>query len=489
MNKISRLHQKGITLIEVMIVLGIVIVLAGVLFAVTSESRKKAQDAKTKQTLSTIRSTVEEDKGENSTYATVCSSGKSQAMISELAAQQGLDSNEYNCVADDSKYVVLFPLQSQSGYWCVDAKGNSGRVTNSTSSSQAKECTEIMEEEAEENDLPQVDAGENQTIFTPKTEVTLTGSATDSDGSIVNQQWTKISGGNAIITSPGSLTTEVTGLEEGEYVFQLAATDNDEGVGADTVTVTVVEPVPPARTLTVRGPIPNNINQMYFYESLPRGYSTNPNRDWPVLIFLHGAYENTPKPISVLLENTLLKYVAAGEQFEYEINGITDSMIILAPQYDWFPPQVVDAMVEYAKANYNVDVNRIALSGVSSGSAWALAYPAESNSYAQKISAVAVSDGQYAEIENQSTYCRINQEDVSFSLYYTPFGHNPAWMTEMYDILTNRCLPYTPTPNSKITSCTNSQCDAWDMAFDEVFKPRNNFTSPNIYEWVMMQRR
>lgn len=91
------------------------------------------------------------------------------------------------------------------------------------------------------NDPPIADAGANQTITLPANTATLTGAASDPDGTIVSTLWLKIdgpAGGN--ITSPTSLSTGITGLQEGEYTYEFRATDNDGTTNADTLVITVV---------------------------------------------------------------------------------------------------------------------------------------------------------------------------------------------------------------------------------------------------------
>ncbi len=90
------------------------------------------------------------------------------------------------------------------------------------------------------NILPIVDAGPPQSITLPTNTVTLSGSASDTDGTIVGYQWTQLSGpGGATINSPTTASTTVTFTLAGNYVFTLTATDNSGGMGSDIVNVTV----------------------------------------------------------------------------------------------------------------------------------------------------------------------------------------------------------------------------------------------------------
>lgn len=90
------------------------------------------------------------------------------------------------------------------------------------------------------NQLPTANAGIDQTILLPVNNVTLTGSGTDPDGTIVGYSWTKIAGPSLFsIASPNSAQTAVTSLAQGTYRFELRVTDDRGGIGRDTITITV----------------------------------------------------------------------------------------------------------------------------------------------------------------------------------------------------------------------------------------------------------
>jgi hypothetical protein len=87
---------------------------------------------------------------------------------------------------------------------------------------------------------PVANAGTDQGIQLPINSVSLSGSGTDADGTVISYSWSKVSGpASGSITSPGSASTTVTGLQQGTYVFRLTVTDNQSGVGTDDVTVIV----------------------------------------------------------------------------------------------------------------------------------------------------------------------------------------------------------------------------------------------------------
>ncbi len=90
------------------------------------------------------------------------------------------------------------------------------------------------------NQLPVANAGADVTITLPANAVTITGSGNDPDGNIINYLWTKISGpANYTITNPSSDVTNITGLVQGVYQFQLRVMDNDSATGNDVMILTV----------------------------------------------------------------------------------------------------------------------------------------------------------------------------------------------------------------------------------------------------------
>ena len=92
----------------------------------------------------------------------------------------------------------------------------------------------------EPNELPVVTASGDITITLPENTVSVSATASDEDGAVSSVQWTRVSGGQANIVTPGSLTTEITDLQEGSYTFRITATDDDGGSGSDELTVTVL---------------------------------------------------------------------------------------------------------------------------------------------------------------------------------------------------------------------------------------------------------
>ena len=90
-----------------------------------------------------------------------------------------------------------------------------------------------------QNLSPTANAGPDQTITLPTNSVTLSGSGTDSDGTIVLPYvWSFVSGPSTV-DPLDTASSSATGLVAGTYVFQLIVTDDDGATGMDTVSITV----------------------------------------------------------------------------------------------------------------------------------------------------------------------------------------------------------------------------------------------------------
>ena len=103
----------------------------------------------------------------------------------------------------------------------------------------AKDTVQVMVD-APGNQPPVACAGADQVITLPTNSVTLDGSCSaDPDNNIASYAWTKISGPAATITTATAAQTQVTGLVQGVYQFELKVTDAGGLFSKDTIQVTV----------------------------------------------------------------------------------------------------------------------------------------------------------------------------------------------------------------------------------------------------------
>lgn len=88
-----------------------------------------------------------------------------------------------------------------------------------------------------DNKIPIANAGPDKTIAT--TSTTLTGSATDTDGTIASYTWTKMSGPAATLANANAATLSLSNLVVGEYIFRLQVKDNSGNTDSDYVKLKV----------------------------------------------------------------------------------------------------------------------------------------------------------------------------------------------------------------------------------------------------------
>lgn len=95
------------------------------------------------------------------------------------------------------------------------------------------------------NKIPVADAGESQTIYLPQSATTLNGTGSyDPDGTIVSYEWSQLNGPSvAVFDDHQNVTTQVSGLEQGDYTFQLKVVDDSAASSLNTVEVHVEEEI------------------------------------------------------------------------------------------------------------------------------------------------------------------------------------------------------------------------------------------------------
>ena len=90
------------------------------------------------------------------------------------------------------------------------------------------------------NKAPLANAGIDKIITLPTDTTTLTGSGTDTDGTISSYEWIQLSGpSSTTITTTNTAVTAISKLIQGVYQYQLTVTDNGGAIAKDTVQVTV----------------------------------------------------------------------------------------------------------------------------------------------------------------------------------------------------------------------------------------------------------
>ncbi|MEO5683829.1 MAG: T9SS type A sorting domain-containing protein [Chitinophagaceae bacterium] len=107
-----------------------------------------------------------------------------------------------------------------------------------------------------------------------------------------------------------------------------------------------------------------------FLQFTPGDYGTQKH---PLIVFLHGIGErgNGTSQLYNITSNAIPKYCAAGASMRFTVGGQTSSFVVLSPQlstqYGYWPTFYIKEMIKYARANLQIDTNRIYITGLSLG--------------------------------------------------------------------------------------------------------------------------
>ncbi len=158
------------------------------------------------------------------------------------------------------------------------------------------------------NQAPVANAGADKSVTLPATNVSLTGSGNDPDGSITGYSWTRVSGPNTPTLSGASTTTlSVTGLIAGTYVFRLTVTDNAGATGYDDVNVVVSVATPSNQAPTANAGADKSISLPTSLVTLT-GSGTDPDGSIASYSWIRVSGPNVP----VLSGNTTTVLTATG---------------------------------------------------------------------------------------------------------------------------------------------------------------------------------
>ncbi len=181
------------------------------------------------------------------------------------------------------------------------------------------DTTEIIVDAVPTNHPPLADAGRDTAITVPLNSVVIDGSAShDPDNNILSYAWTKISGPSIVtILNPIGIQTQVEGLLQGVYQFELIVTDAGGLFSKDTVTITV-------KAITGLPPIAKAGNDTTVNYELQNCGLASP------LIFLDGSRSADPDGFIVSYQWTLI----TGTNFSVAFvnpNSVTTGITNLLP--------------------------------------------------------------------------------------------------------------------------------------------------------------
>ena len=222
-----------------------------------------------------------------------------------------------------------------------------------------------------------------------------------------------------------------------------------------------------------------------FLEYKPTNYNLDPTIKYPLIIFLHGIGErgNGTTQLGMVASNGIPKYINAGHKMRFYWNGKWETFLVLSPQLnsgygDWVD-FYTEEMIKYAKANLQIDTNRIFLAGLSLGGGGVWHYPAASLAQAKQLAAIAPACG---------TCTGLSMPNIAYA-------NLPLWAFHAMDdgtvgvgCTTSQVASVqaaSPAVAPLMTLYSSGGHGIWDRAFDTVY----NWQNPNVYEWFLGQNK
>ncbi|HTE11196.1 MAG TPA: T9SS type A sorting domain-containing protein [Chitinophagaceae bacterium] len=248
-----------------------------------------------------------------------------------------------------------------------------------------------------------------------------------------------------------------------------------------------------------------------FYEYLPRNYATDVNTKYPLLVFCHAAGECGSVPDMATLDKVktwgppqLINNAVFPDSFS--TGGQWYKFIVISPQLKegltWTTPanptspSTINDVIEYAKAAYRVDVNRIYLCGMSLGGAGTFHYAGSSATAANQLAAIVVacSAGDLSTTE-ANTIAAANLPVLA--------THNKGDTIVSYlrtEANVNLINAYTPaiTPRPRLVEWEGGDHNVWSRTYEDI---NPGITSQgltgnlrdtlgiNVYEWMLQFTR
>lgn len=232
--------------------------------------------------------------------------------------------------------------------------------------------------------------------------------------------------------------------------------------------------------------ITNNCNG--FYEYLPQGYGSG-SQKYPLLIFFHGVGEcgdGSPSQLPLVLRNGPPQLAANGK-FPVTVTsgGKTFSFIMLSPQMrSWASRDDINTIIDYAIANYRVDVSRIYLTGLSMGGGSVLEFAGKSVTGVRRIAALTTAAGAYGIFPSEAD--NVAAANLPFwATHNTGDGTVSVQVTIQNVDTINNYTARPPNPLAKRTIFNASGHDAWTQTYDPNFRENGM----NVYEWMLQFTR
>lgn len=218
----------------------------------------------------------------------------------------------------------------------------------------------------------------------------------------------------------------------------------------------VSSPNPAQVSATAHFKLATQVNHLL---ALPKGYSAQRGRRWPLLVFLHGSGERG-ESTDILRKFGPAKRIEEGAEFPFIL------LTPLCPAYEWWHLDAIEALIADICRRHRVDRDRIYLTGLSMGGygVWGLAAK-HPERYAAIVPICGAGDGDWApRLAALPTWVFHGELDP-----VVPVEHSRAMVRAL------RAAGGKP----KLTIYKNVHHDSWTKAYN----------TPALYAWLLRQRR
>lgn len=227
-----------------------------------------------------------------------------------------------------------------------------------------------------------------------------------------------------------------------------------------------------------------------YLEYLPPGYATAQEK-FPVMIFLHGGGETGDGSVESLTKVKAWGPPSFLDNYDlcFTLDGKKECFIVLSPQlnpqlFDWRTTvdRLLDHMMNGPDA-YKYDPDRIYLTGLSRGGLGVYQYSASSYNIDNKLAAIAPIA---AWSENTMDGCIISGRKIPVWAFHGQLDTVvPIWLGQAAFNGIQNCVDPSPVAPLIFTTYPDRYHDSWIPAYD----PSNTYHSPNVYEWLLKQKR
>ncbi len=229
-------------------------------------------------------------------------------------------------------------------------------------------------------------------------------------------------------------------------------------------------------------------NSNGFYEYLPREYSQDSTKTFPLIVFLHGAGQlgNGTTQLPLLLQTPIPGLIAKGGfPDSFVVGGKAYEFIVISPQFVYWPGgDDVNDVIQYAMAHYRVDTGRIYLTGLSMGGMATWAYASVSQWAGSLAAIVPIASDTSIDLAGAKAMAANH-----LPVFATHNKDDPALpcAADIYMVsLLNNSIHPPISPAAQFRMFYNSGHDAWDSTYN----PKSIFYQGlNIYQWMLLYSR